>query len=299
MIMRVMKSSNLQFVLYMLLAFALAWAFQVVGSYATLEGEAVKGKILVVFAMLMPLLSVVLTLLFTKDINRIKEIGWVPNLKGKWKYFFFSLWAPAVLGTMGALLFFIVFPEAFDFELTTFKKQLEPSMPILEAQGLTLETVLLLQVLSAVTFAPFINMLFALGEEAGWRGFMYPYLKEKMGIAGGRIAGGIIWAVWHFPIMILAGHNYGLEYWGAPFLGPAIFCVSCFAFGTMLDYVYEKTRTIWIPSLLHGSFNAFTLFVVLTKPEYQSYMILGPLGVGIISMIPNIIVSIFMMKKNR
>jgi membrane protease YdiL (CAAX protease family) len=36
--------------------------------------------------------------------------------------------------------------------------------------------VVAIQVLFALTLAPFINMLFALGEELGWRGFLLPHL---------------------------------------------------------------------------------------------------------------------------
>ena len=37
------------------------------------------------------------------------------------------------------------------------------------------EGVVALQVLLAFTLAPFINILFTLGEELGWRGFLLPH----------------------------------------------------------------------------------------------------------------------------
>ncbi|MCM1480494.1 MAG: CPBP family intramembrane metalloprotease, partial [Muribaculaceae bacterium] len=138
----------------------------------------------------------------------------------------------------------------------------------------------------SVTFAPFINMLAALGEEVGWRGAMYPYLKDKLGVTKGRIAGGVIWGAWHWPIMILAGYEYGKEYIGAPLLGLAVFCVCTAAMGILFDYVYEKTGTIWLPSLMHGAINAFTIFAYLVKPEYANMSILGPAGIGVIGMLP-------------
>ena len=52
---------------------------------------------------------------------------------------------------------------------------------------------LLFTTIQAVTFVPFLNMFVALGEEVGWRGAMYPYLKEKLGVTKGRIVGGTIW----------------------------------------------------------------------------------------------------------
>ena len=150
----------------------------------------------------------------------------------------------------------------------------------------------------AITFAPFINMLVALGEEVGWRGVMFQYLKDKLGITKGRIVGGAIWGCWHWPVMIFAGYEYGKEYIGAPVLGPIVFCLSTMAMGIILDYVYEKTETIWMQSLMHGSINAIaTLFPFMVKPEYSNLSILGPAFIGIISMVPMLALAVIICLK--
>ena len=61
--------------------------------------------------------------------------------------------------------------------------------------------------------------------------------------------------------------------------------------GILLDYVYEKTGTIWMPALMHGAINAFTIFAYMLKPEYADKAILGPAHIGIISMIPMMILA--------
>jgi len=140
-------------------------------------------------------------------------------------------------------------------------------------------------------------MISALGEEVGWRGAMYPYLKDKFGVNKGRIVGGSLWGLWHFPIMILAGYNYGTDYIGYPILGPIIFCLFCTVIGIILDYIYDKSKSIWLPALMHGAINAFTIFAYLIKPEYKQLIVLGPAFIGIIGMIPSIILSIMITKK--
>ncbi len=67
--------------------------------------------------------------------------------------------------------------------------------------------------LFAITLAPPINMLFAVGEEAGWRGYMMPQLKERFGLLNGRLLGGVIWGVWHWPIMLLTGYDMAPIIW--------------------------------------------------------------------------------------
>lgn len=147
----------------------------------------------------------------------LKGMGWVPHLKGKIRYVFFALWIPALLSIIGGVLFFIIFPNAFDSEFLTLKGLLEDTGALeqLESQGLTIQMGILITIIQEVTITPFFNMFATLGEEVGWRGALYPYLKEKLGVTKGRIVGGVIWGSWHWPIMILAGYEYGKEYIGA------------------------------------------------------------------------------------
>ncbi len=131
--------------------------------------------------------------------------------------------------------------------------------------------------LLAVTLGPLINMFFAVGEEAGWRGYMMPCLKERFGLLNGRLLGGVIWGVWHWPLMLLVGYEYGTDYLGAPVLGLVVWCVFCFAMNSLLDLLYEKTSCIWVPAIAHGAFNAVAaLFTVLTYPADAYYNVLGP-----------------------
>ena len=155
-------------------------------------------------------------------------------------------------------------------------------------------------VIKAATYAPFGSILVTIGEEIGWRGGMYPYLKVKFGVIKGRIFGGVIWGCWHWPLMILTGYEYGKEYFGAPVLGPIVFCIFTVAMGIILDYVYEKTETIWMPALMHGAVNTLSVFLYLTKPEYADKAIFGPMQMGIISMIPLLILTVIIcLRKKR
>ena len=149
--------------------------------------------------------------------------------------------------------------------------------------------------LFAVTLAPVINMFAALGEEAGWRGYMMPHLKKQLGLLNGRLLGGVIWGVWHWPLMLLVGYEYGTNYLGAPVLGLFVWCIVCFALNTLLDWLYEKTGCIWVPSIAHGAFNAVAaLFVVLTNPADSYYNVLGPAPIGLIGMLPMLAAAVWL-----
>ena len=290
-----MKISKKQFTLYLLVTFGIAWVLQIIASIFANNGNQIVFSLLLVAVMFVPFLGVLIARI------PLKDMGWAPRLKGKVRYVFFALWAPAVLSILGGLLFFAFFPHVYDAEFSTLYGLFEEAgaMEQFEAQGLTMPLYLLITSIQAVTYAPFMNMFIALGEEVGWRGAMYPYLKEKLGVIKGRIAGGAIWGAWHWPIMILAGYEYGKVYLGAPVLGPVVFCISTVMMGILLDYVYDKTRIIWLPSLMHGAINAFTIFAYLAKPEYANLAILGPAFIGIIGMIPMATLAVILCIKEK
>lgn len=289
------KMSRKQFVIYMIVAFGLAWILEIIASIYSNKGNQMVFKVNLIITMFMPFLGVLIARI------PLKGMGWVPHLKNKIRYVFFALWMPALLSIVGGVLFFVFFPDAYDSEFLTLRGILEEAGALqqLEAQGLTIPMYLLISTIQALTYGPFINMFVALGEEVGWRGAMYPYLKEKFGVTKGRIVGGTIWGAWHWPIMIFAGYEYGKEYIGAPVLGPIVFCISTVMMGILFDYVYEKTETIWLPSLMHGAVNAFTIFAYLSKSEYADMAIFGSAYIGIISMIPMIIMAVVICIKQR
>lgn len=106
--------------------------------------------------------------------------------------------------------------------------------------------------------------------------------------------GGIIWAVWHWPVILLAGYEYGVNYLGAPVLGLLAWCVVCIALNTLLDWLYQKSGSIWVPSLAHGAFNAIAaLPALLIYPEDTYYSVLGPMPVGIISILPALLLAVW------
>ena len=284
-----------QFAIYMIVAFGLAWILEIIASVFSNNGNQMVFAVILMITMFIPFLGVVAARI------PLKGMGWIPRLKGKIRYIFFALWIPALLSIIGGVLFFAFFPDAFDSEFLTLYSMLKETGALeqFEAQGITIPMYLMITSFAGVTYIPFINMFVALGEEVGWRGVLYPCLKEKHGDTKGRIIGGVIWGAWHWPIMIFAGYEYGKEYIGAPVLGPIVFCIATVMMGILLDYVYEKTETIWLPSLMHGAINAFTIFAYLVKPDYSNMAILGPAYIGIISMIPMTIMAVVICLKKQ
>ena len=284
-----------KFVRYILWTFAIAWVLQIIASAFSWKGNTIAFQLILAVSMYAPFAGTLLAGI------PLRGMGWKPKFKGNLLAMVGAWLGPVVLTALGAVLYFIVFPERLDF---TGQYLLaaggEAAMEQLAAAGITPEMYLVIALIQSVTYAPFINMFVALGEEVGWRGAMQPMLKDRFGKTKGRIIGGIIWGAWHWPVMILAGYEYGLEYWGYPVLGMVLFCLYATSAGILEDALYEKTKCIWVPSLMHGSINAIaTVPMMVGGSKYLDQMILGPSPVGIIAMMPLLVVAVWVLVKKR
>lgn len=281
--------------IYVLVSFGLAWLLQISASRALLQGNAAAFSPLLAISMLCPLgAALVCRFLLGADTG----IRWRPQFKGRLRWWAAAWFGPAVLTALGAGLYFLIFPARLDTSGTALLTAMGPEWTLEALQnelGLTPMSYLMITAAQALSFAPLLNMLFAVGEEAGWRGFMMPRLTAVLGVWKARIVGGIIWAVWHWPVILLAGYEYGVNCLGAPVLGLVVWCVVCIALGTLLDWLYEQSGSIWVPALAHGALNAIAaLPTLLIYPEDSYYSVLGPMPVGIISILPALALAIWL-----
>jgi uncharacterized protein len=81
----------------------------------------------------------------------------------------------------------------------------------------------------------------ALGEEIGWRGFLVPELAKSTGFTSTALIAGIVWSVWHYPILIWGNYNAGTEIW---------YEVTCFtglviASSFILAWMRLKSGSLW------------------------------------------------------
>ncbi len=120
--------------------------------------------------------------------------------------------------------------------------------------------IIAVQIVIALTLGPLFNTLFALGEELGWRGYLLVKL-ESLGQWRAILLSGPVWGIWHMPT-ILQGHNYPQH----PAAGVFLMIVFCILFGTILSWLYLRTRSPWAPALGHGSLNAVGGLPLLFMP---------------------------------
>ena len=277
---------------YLIITFGISWIIMIVASLSAEKLGLTFFQMALVVVMLVPTIGALLTG------HKLSDFKWKPVFKGRIRYWLMAWLLPIATTILGAALFFVIFPKAFDLSGAYLSANYgEEVLQQLKDAGMTPAIYVLITAAAAVTYGTIANVFPSLGEEIGWRGVMTPYFKEKYGKKG-IILSGAIWGVWHWPLIIFAGYEYGYGYFGAPITGILLFCLICIALGISLEYVYDKTDCIFAPALMHGSFNAIGgVAALVLNPAYANYVLLGPLPVGIIAAIPMIAVATYLLFK--
>ncbi len=176
----------------------------------------------------------------------------------------FYLWAwllPPVLTLLGWAFTLLFGIAQMDMNFTMVRELLA-STP--GGSEVPVMVVIISQSIQALTIGALINVIFTMGEELGWRGYLLPKLLP-LGQWKAVLLSGIIWGVWHAPA-IMQGHNYP----GYPVLGVFMMIVFCVLLGSIISWMYLNTKSPWVAALAHGSVNAVAgLPVLFLKPGFD------------------------------
>lgn len=199
--------------------------------------------------------------------------------------------APALLVIAGAVLYFAIFPQYFDPTMATVRGMLDQAAVAGTPLPFGVEMLILIQVTQAVLLAPLLNALPTLGEEFGWRAYLQPKLMP-LGWRRAMVWMGVIWGVWHWPILAL-GYNYGLDYAGAPWWGMLAFVWFTFTFGTLLGWLTIRGGSVWPAVIGHGALNGIAALPALFV-QGEPNPLFGPLAHGLLAGIPVAIVALWL-----
>ncbi len=104
----------------------------------------------------------------------------------------------------------------------------------------------------------FVGFLANTCEEIGWRGFALPQLQKRYNALIATLIVGALWALWHFPLVFLAGPMAE-----APFLWFITIVTNAFIY----TWIYNSTKgSILLVALLHVSLNIFGAFITGVSP---------------------------------
>ncbi len=225
-------------VIFLLLTFGLSWIPAIIFNLAFGYHEWFETYKMPLFSLPVlyaPALANVIT-------RKLTHEGWHDSmlhlrLKGNVRYYLIAIFAVVVMGITEGIMTTIVCGGA-DFS------NIGGGLNGMQITGRILSALAVIPIMAFNTF----------GEEFGWRGYMNPKMEPLFGTTGTIIIGGVIWGLWHAELTV-AGHNFGTEYDGYPYLGILFMCILCTFMGMGLMWLTKKTGSIYPAAIMHAAIN--------------------------------------------
>ncbi|SEK78478.1 type II CAAX endopeptidase family protein [Paenibacillus sp. OK003] len=220
--------------------------------------QKARRGLLVFFAMLIPLSILSYVLIMKAPIFGLL-LMWTPGLS--------SIFARIVLRegisdislriggrqTLKSLPFILLFPVVIGLFaygiawITGLVQYVTPDSFIEGPSGVILVGTILFQMFAGTA----IGIISSSGEELGWRGYMLTRLINAR-VPRPVLTSGIIWGVWHLPVMLFANYYSGPY----PALSVILFMISVTSFSYLISRLRLTTGSIWPAILLHACWNA-------------------------------------------
>jgi len=193
-----------------------------------------------------PGIAAIITLLIYQ--RNLKGLGWG---WGKTRYQAFSWGLPFLLTLVGFGLVWLLGFGGFYNEAHI----QQAGADISETFGTTLTSpyaVMGVMMLTNATIGVIFAGIFAVGEEIGWRGFLVPELFKKFDFTKTALISGVIWSVFHFPLIIWAI---------APELGISVLwlllmtLISGTGLSLIMAWLRLKSDSLWTAVIFHAAIN--------------------------------------------
>ncbi len=168
-------------------------------------------------------------------------LGWKP---GNIRYWLLAFCVPLAYATLVYVIVWITgLGGVPNPEFVSMLKRKYPDASFYQATALFIFT----QMTSGVAS----NTWRALGEELGWRGFLVPQLAKLTSFSKTSLIVGGVWAVWHFPAILLTDYNIGVPAWCAI----PCFTVCVLGISFVMAWLRLKSRSVWPCAILHTVHN--------------------------------------------
>lgn len=111
-------------------------------------------------------------------------------------------------------------------------------------------------------------------EEFGWRGYLQPLLQTKYTAEKACFRVGVLWSIWHYPIIIYMNYSSGIPVILLSLIG---FTLLTIPQAYILGWLYNSTKNVWLCVILHAWANTVSAYLLAASPV----PLLTPIAVAI------------------
>lgn len=194
------------------------------------------------------MLSVGVAALFTCYLRNIKlsSLGWE---WGESKYQALSYLVPlGFIATAYAVICLFGLGEWYNTDFLIAQKQ---AYNLTEWSNLG---ILIFHFLITATITFILTLPSVLGEEVAWRGLLVSELAKSMRFTKVALVSGIIWSVFHYPLIILGLYGNSITPLAYQLL---MFTLYLMGWSMIMTYLRYKTNSLWTAVIFHASGNIF------------------------------------------
>lgn len=257
---------------YLVLAFGLAWAIWMIPLWLGLSPQSALYPTVILIGAFAPALA---CFVVRKWVTREGFADAGLN-SGKWPYYLWALLIPLALAFAIAALASHLGQPAPDYALA--------HAPVLlpgAAAPRSLPIVIAVLTLYTIVTTPILW-----GEEFGWRGYLQLRLFASRPLLA-AIATGLIWGVWHYPLLML-----GTELPGHPQAVLVIFPVYTVLLSIVFGWLRLRSGSIWPSSLSHSAINHLrSPLIALLFPAVADRLGLTLIGLAVLGVVALAVVA--------
>lgn len=264
-----MSKNARSMLVFLLIAFGLSWLLALPLWLGDGLADPLFGVIAVAMMFTPAIAAIIVVFVVERPQQKARALGlWPLKPAGRFiGYLALGLIVPIALILvalpLGALLG--VYPADF-VTFSAFQQMLDTQLAAAGVAELPIPIGILvgLQLIN-VLLGAFINLIPALGEELGWRGWLLPKLMP-LGTVPALALSGVIWGLWHAPLILL-GYNYPAS---PGWLGLTMMIGMCIIVGAVFGWLRLRSESVWPAALAHGAFNAAAGFSLIFAAAGES-----------------------------
>jgi len=206
--------------------------------------------------------------------------------------FLFGWFGMTVLTFLGAVIYFVIFRDNFDPNMTVFADSYSKSAA---ETGELIDTVNIVAAYKADLVikgftAAMLDFINSFGEEWGFRAYLLPKLYRKFGAVWAMLLSGLASGLWYAPIVAI-GYYYGSGNVGFPVVNIMAMCIFGMVTGVIYAFLCLRTGSIFPAVFAHSAVNVLMSQAALFTFDGGNFFV-GPSPTGILSGLPFLIAAV-------
>lgn len=284
------KVETKRIMIFLIVAFGVCWLMEFLALIPMYRSDnvdvvtqAVEMMDSIMFA---PAMGAIVARLLTSE--GLAHSGFQFNVSQHKFCFGFGWFGMTALTFLGAVIYFVIFRDNFDPNMTDFVESSIANGSTMDAVNIvaTFKTNLLMNVFTA----PLLDVINCFGIEWGFRAYLLPKLYRKFGTIPAMLLSGLAYGLWFAPLVSI-GYFYGEGYNGFPVAGILAMCVFGLVTGCIYSFLALRSGSVFPSILASSALNVMMSQAALFTKDGGNFFI-GPAPTGIVAGIPFIILAV-------